>query len=322
MPDIEAHTPDGTIHSFPDGTPDDVVDKVVKEYISTKAQKVPSESEALARPPQATNFPQPETTKETRQRTVGKFSAPGELTGLPMSPQEEAGVAGETAVTTGLAIPGAIPNIIGRGVAAAGGAGYGGKIAAGAGLPKWAGQAVGGVVGLFAPEAIGKLGGPLISRIATLLGKSAPEIATVISEDTIAQKVGRDVAERAARGEPLTPKDEELLFDQVQKHYSPEAGLDSAASKSGKIYAGRGTSFRPTNEQIKLGAERPAIPPPPSPSKIRFSTDSMGIRWAHSPDSPEPVSIPKSVAAADMEEYAAKKLADYVKTRKTTTFGK
>lgn len=36
MPDIQAQTADGVIHSFPDGTPDDVVDKVIKDY-TTKA---------------------------------------------------------------------------------------------------------------------------------------------------------------------------------------------------------------------------------------------------------------------------------------------
>jgi hypothetical protein len=259
MPDIHAQTADGVTHSFPDGTPDDVVDKVIKRYVSTQGQKVPSESEALASPPKATDFPKPETTKETRQRTVGKFRAPGELTGLPLSPQEEAGAAGETAVTTGLAIPGAIPQLVGRGVSAAGGASYGGKLATQAGLPKWAGQAAGAVAGLLAPEALSKLGGPLISRIATILGKSLPEVTTVIAEDsTLARRVGRDVVERAARGAPLTAKEEQVLLDAVQKHYTPEAGVEASARKAGKIYAGRGTSLRPTNEQLNL-------PRPPQP---------------------------------------------------------
>lgn len=166
------------------------------------------------------------------------------------------------------AVPGAIANVLGRGVSAYTGASYGGKKAAEFGLPKEAGQLVGGAVGLFAPEVIGKLSGPLISRIATVLGKSAPEVATVIAEDsTLANKVGRDVVERAARGEPLTPKEEELLFDQVQKHYTPEAGVESSAKKAGKIYAGRGTNLRPTNEQLAL-AKRTGVPPPPEPTPV------------------------------------------------------
>jgi hypothetical protein len=32
MPDIQAQTPDGVIHSFPDGTPDEVIDKAIKAY--------------------------------------------------------------------------------------------------------------------------------------------------------------------------------------------------------------------------------------------------------------------------------------------------
>lgn len=48
MPDIQARTADGVIHSFPDGTPDDVVDKAIKSYISSIP---PTEAQANAKPP-------------------------------------------------------------------------------------------------------------------------------------------------------------------------------------------------------------------------------------------------------------------------------
>src|SRR5208337_1182372 len=38
MPDIRANAPDGTVHNFPDGTPDEVVDRVMKNYITSKSQ--------------------------------------------------------------------------------------------------------------------------------------------------------------------------------------------------------------------------------------------------------------------------------------------
>ena len=38
MPDIKATAYDGSVHNFPDGTPDEVVDRVMKQYTGTKAQ--------------------------------------------------------------------------------------------------------------------------------------------------------------------------------------------------------------------------------------------------------------------------------------------
>jgi hypothetical protein len=61
-------------------------------------------------------------------------------------------------------------------------------------------------------------------------------------------------------------------------------------------------------------AATPPMTPPPSP--VTFTTDNLGVRWAHSPESPEPVSIPKSVPESEVQDYATKKLADYVNTRK------
>lgn len=43
---------------------------------------------------------------------------------------------------------------------------------------------------------------------------------------------------------------------------------------------------------------------------VKVETDNLGIRWASTPDSPSRVSIPKSVADADVEAYARPKLAE------------
>ena len=184
---------------------------------------------------------------------------PGALTSVAL--------AGLPLPTKGIA--GLATNVATRGAGALTGATYGGRMAAEAGLPKWPGQVIGGVAGLFAPEVIGKMSGPLISKIAAVLGKSTPEVAAEIAADsTLAQKVGRDVVERAARGAPLTPKEEEMLLEQVQKHYTPEAGVEASAQKAGKIYAGRGSSLRPTNEQLGISRARGGVAemtPPPEP---------------------------------------------------------
>jgi hypothetical protein len=200
-------------------------------------------------------------------------SAPG--SGLPRQPTalgnaaQLAGVVGQEGAFLSSA-PGAVEakvpalamNVASRGATALTGAHYGGRMASEVGLPPWVGQAVGGATGFFAPEALSKLSGPLISRIAAVLGRSAPEVATVIAEDTsLAKSVGRDIVERAAHGAPLSEEEEQMLLKQVQKHYTPDAGVESAARKAGKIYAGRGTSLRPTNEQIAISK----MTPPPEP---------------------------------------------------------
>lgn len=174
-----------------------------------------------------------------------------------------AALAGLPLPTEGLA--GLATGAITRGAGALGGASYGGKLASEVGLPRWSGQVIGGAAGLFAPEVMGKLSGPLISKIATVLGRSVPEMATTLSEDSVlARTVGRDVVERAARGAPLTEDEESRLLQEVQKHYTPEAGVDASAQKAGKIYAGRGTNLRPTNAQLELAKRRGLTPPPGS----------------------------------------------------------
>ena len=37
MPDVQAQTADGVIHSFPDGTPNEVVDRAVKQYLASRS---------------------------------------------------------------------------------------------------------------------------------------------------------------------------------------------------------------------------------------------------------------------------------------------
>jgi len=192
---------------------------------------------------------------------------------IPFDVAKVAGPSAALAVGPEVMLPGAIASGVARGASALTGATYGGRMSAEAGLPKWPGQVIGGVAGLLAPEVLNKMTGPLISKIATVLGKSTPEIASVLTEDsTLAQKVGRDVAERAARGAPLSPKEEELLLKQVQKYYTPETGIEQSAQKAGKIYAGRGTSLRPTNEQIAIRGMEP--PPEPSPVTTGGSGES------------------------------------------------
>ncbi len=69
--------------------------------------------------------------------------------------------------------------------------------------------------------------------------------------------IARSIAERAARGAKLTLEEEEILRAHVQRNFDEGSGMDTAAQRSGKIYAGRGTAFRPTNEQILIGNKYP-----------------------------------------------------------------
>ena len=66
MPDIQAQTPDGVIHSFPDGTPDAVIDKAIKSHVTTKAQGDYTEAVAAL------------------NATVTKFAAPQSMDPSPL----------------------------------------------------------------------------------------------------------------------------------------------------------------------------------------------------------------------------------------------
>lgn len=205
-----------------------------------------------------------------------------------------------TAVAPEVAAPGVIASTIARGSGALAGASYGGKKAEEFGLPKWAGQLAGGTAGVFAPEVIGKISSPILSRLALLMGKSAPEAAATIAEDTsLSARVGRDVVERAARGQTLTPEEEELLLDQVQKHYTPESGVEESAKKAGKVYAGRGSKLRPTNEQIAI-AKRTGVPPPPSVEpEVAYRARAVGENGIPKSGRPQATMDP-----AQAEQYA------------------
>lgn len=62
MPDIQAQTADGAIHTFPDGTPDAVIDKAIKNYLAASAA-TPTEKQAAAKP-LAPIIPRVQTTRE------------------------------------------------------------------------------------------------------------------------------------------------------------------------------------------------------------------------------------------------------------------
>jgi hypothetical protein len=119
----------------------------------------------------------------------------------------------------------------------------------------------------------------------------------------------------------LTPEEDvqgSRLFGDKWKLRAGEGPAGRANRLMGDIHA-----MRPAREMRDVATgptaagQRAGIPPPPTAtSPITFTTDSVGVRWAHSPDSPEPVSIPKSVLEAEIQDYAAKKIADYVKMRK------
>jgi len=72
--------------------------------------------------------------------------------------------------------------------------------------------------------------------------------------------------------------------------------------------------------------QKAEIPPPPAASTAASSSgitfrNALGIRWAKVPGVPEEITIPNSVPESELESYAKQKGAEYLKTRKTTTFG-
>jgi len=102
---------------------------------------------------------------------------------------------------------------------------------------------------------------PAVTPRVSYVGKfTAPGTNVEVPAGTVAPEdlIDRDIAERATRGERLTPEEEERLGKRVQKFYTPEAGMEPSAQHSGMIYAGRGSRYRPTNEQIELQKRYPA----------------------------------------------------------------
>src|SRR5271166_5039396 len=167
----------------------------------------------------------------------------------------------------------------------------------------------------------------------TVQSKGAPPIGAAAGLPQTPEAT-RYIAEKAAMGHELSPAEEEILRQHVQSTFVPETSMDAAASKAGRMYAGRGTQFRPTNEQLSMGSQ--AAPPsisspgasqglpqgrqnlfeiasPMGNGGIKLETDSLGIRWAVSPEGYR-VSIPKGVT--NVEEYAGPKLAEQAQIHK------
>lgn len=57
MPDIKAQTPDGNVHVFPDGTAPEVVDRVIKQYVTSKGTVDPLTKQTQAAAPQTSTQP-------------------------------------------------------------------------------------------------------------------------------------------------------------------------------------------------------------------------------------------------------------------------
>jgi len=90
MPDIQAHTADGVVHSFPDGTPDAVIDKAIKGYLSSKTDPLTQQTQAAA--PKTSTKPFFE--KAPAQYTTGTGKDKQEVSGVPFpstNPIEKAG---------------------------------------------------------------------------------------------------------------------------------------------------------------------------------------------------------------------------------------
>jgi hypothetical protein len=318
---------------------------------------------------------------------------------IPMDVAKVAGPGAATAVAPEMLLPGAVASMVGRGAGALSGGAYGGRLAREAGLPRWSGQAIGGAAGFMSPEILSKLGGPLISRIATMLGKSAPEAAGAAEEATLAEKVMQggtssrgagvspgasatpeatmQVGRAKAISKPeVTPLTQSPHYADIQAARAnaledaknaamnrpgwtaklparmptssaapgaPSATVSTGGTLASKV-AGAGrvgsagdlATWQPedlwqgymknkgTPLGESLGSEikrrglatsaasdvRPVGGPAASPT---YTTDSLGVRWASHPSSPNPVSIPSSVPAEQADAYAMQKLGEQAK---------
>lgn len=80
MPDIQAKTPDGVIHSFPDGTPDAVVDGAIKKYLGQPSDKVAETQAAFPVPRPAVKM-QTSLAPQLVRGMTGTLSAAGGVVG-------------------------------------------------------------------------------------------------------------------------------------------------------------------------------------------------------------------------------------------------
>jgi hypothetical protein len=186
MPDITAQTPDGTSHVFPDGTPDEVIDKAMKQHM----QSIPSPEAVAAVNP--IKEPQP---------LAGKMEesplAPSYRSWKPLTREQSnsgntgaaAGVMGAAAILNpATAIRSGLKSLAGSQVGKYGGRAIGHLVGGQSGAEtgeKW-GEYAGAAVGPFVSgRSFAKL--PFVGRM----------VAT--PEDIAANRVEQQVATRAAQ---------------------------------------------------------------------------------------------------------------------------
>jgi hypothetical protein len=119
---------------------------------------------------------------------------------------------------------------------------------------------------------------PLSSRMPTQgIGAEAGTAPSLASSFEQAPEATRYIAEKAAMGHELSPAEEEVLRQHVQSTFMPETSMDVAASKAGRMYAGRGTQFRPTNAQLDMAQRNSRLAPSASQPQIASPEASQGL---------------------------------------------
>jgi hypothetical protein len=184
MPDITAQTADGVTHSFPDGTPDEVVDRVIKQYTTSNSLTKQTQDAARA-----------------QGAAVGKAQPPkidmkrSENMPVPLQGQPVLGEGLAPPVEGSIRAASAIPGMA-RGLYNAGKVlvktGVGG--ATGAAVGAYGGGAIGSLIGQ--KEMGEKIGGALGGLYGGWKGGTAgPELTL---EETQARNAANKVTQRAA----------------------------------------------------------------------------------------------------------------------------
>jgi hypothetical protein len=265
MPDIQAQTPDGVTHIFPDGTPPEVVDRAIKGYLASKSSP---EAQALANPPIT---PQP----LQRSLSLGTPLMDPQRAHLALHPEdtERFNEGMSMAIPEGLMTLGAMGPI--GGIARKGALGYLGSL--GRGLVRTAaGSYLGGKAGEGVGDAFGEGGaqtGKMVGSFAGGLGANLIPNSTYAKlpilgrfalgdEEFAAQKAAQKAIQReadikAGLRDPVAQAVREKRADWLDTRANPLTVRPSQSLAPGGSLSSRPDDLISRTRQITIPGEEP-----------------------------------------------------------------
>ena len=302
MPDIQAQTPDGVTHSFPNGTPDDVIDRVIKQHIQNApyteagAAANPPKPDQLKGSPLATRIGM-EQAEEPSNEAIGKATGLiGAAVPLAVSPVTTAGAMAGGAIGAPIVSGGArkVVGALGGGQGAQETAGtlggYGGLLLGGAlgggavnameGLPEEV--SVGGVKlkvpSWMRPNPSGQVNG----------GVGAPFPASPTPEETLDRAVKAGTASKLPTrmpkpaAPPVTPMTQSPNYDQyaAARDAARETAKNANINRPGWTTRLPDRISRTTGAGGEVGAGKvPAVNVIPEP-RPTLPADRPGSQWS------------------------------------------